>query len=67
MRHRMRKHEAAFKARVALEATKGEKTISQLSSESRLHPNQIRAWRDRAFKGSSRDLLSWYGPERKGS
>lgn len=50
MHHGMRKHEAAFKAKVALEAIKGEKTISQLSSESGVHPNQIRAWRDRALK-----------------
>ncbi len=50
MRHGMRKHEAAFKAKVALEAIKGEKTISQLSSECGVHPNQIRAWRDRALK-----------------
>ena len=50
MRHGMRKHEAAFKAKVALEAIKGEKTISQLSSECGVHPNQIRAWRDRTLK-----------------
>jgi len=50
MRHVMRKHEASFKAKVALEAIKGEKPISQLSSESGVHPNQIRAWRDRALQ-----------------
>jgi transposase InsO family protein len=42
----MRKqHEAAFKAKVALEALKGEKTIAQIASESGVHPNQIRQWR----------------------
>lgn len=42
----MRKaHGAAFKARVALEAVKGEKTIAQLSSEVGVHANQIRQWR----------------------
>jgi len=50
MQHVMRKHEAAFKAKVSLEAIKGEKTISQISSESGVHPNQIRAWRDRALQ-----------------
>jgi len=39
------KHEAAFKAKVALEAVKGEKTIAQISSEFGIHPNQIRQWR----------------------
>ena len=44
----MRKqYEAAFKARVALEAVKGEKTIAQLASEFKVHPNQIRQWRQR--------------------
>lgn len=39
----MRKqYEAAFKARVALEALKGEKTIAQLASETGVHPKQIR-------------------------
>ena len=42
----MRKvHGAAFKARVALEAVKGEKTLAQLSSEVGVHANQIRQWR----------------------
>jgi transposase len=42
-----RRYEAAFKARVALEAVKGEKTIAQLASEFKVHPNQIRQWRRR--------------------
>jgi transposase-like protein len=42
-----RNHDGAFKARVALEAVKGEKTMSQLSSEYGVHPNQIRQWRQR--------------------
>jgi transposase-like protein len=42
----MRKtHNGAFKAKVALEAAKGEKTIAQLSSEFGIHGNQIRQWR----------------------
>jgi len=40
-----RAHGAALKARVALEAVKGEKTIAQLSSEVGVHANQIRQWR----------------------
>ena len=42
----MRKgHDGAFKAKVALEALKGEKTLAQLSSEFGVHANQIRQWR----------------------
>ena len=36
---------AAFKFRVALEALEGSKTISQLSSEHKIHANQIGAWK----------------------
>jgi len=42
-----RGHDAAFKARVALEDMKGEKTMAQLSSEYGVHANQIRQWRQR--------------------
>jgi putative transposase len=41
-----RQHDASFKARVALEAVKGEKTMAQISSEFKVHPNQIRQWRN---------------------
>mgnify|MGYP001560009047 CR=1 FL=1 len=34
-------HDAAFKAKVAFEAAKGEKAIAQLASEYGVHPNQI--------------------------
>jgi len=45
MRNLRRQHSSAFKAKVALEAVKGEKTIAQLSSEFGVHPNQIRQWK----------------------
>ena len=45
MHNLQRRHDAAFKAKVALEAAKGEKTIAQLSSEFGVHANQIRQWR----------------------
>jgi transposase-like protein len=40
-----RKFDPAFKARVALEAVKGEKTLAELSSDYGVHGNQIRQWR----------------------
>ncbi|MFH1615935.1 MAG: IS3 family transposase [Planctomycetota bacterium] len=47
----MRKgYEGAFKAKVALEALKGEKTLAQLSSEFGVHANQIRQWRKQLLK-----------------
>ncbi len=38
-------HDGGFKARVALEAVKGEKTITQLASQYGVHPNQIGQWK----------------------
>jgi len=40
-----RQYDAAFKAKIALEAVKGEKTMAQIASEFGVHPNQIRQWR----------------------
>jgi putative transposase len=40
-----RNHDSAFKAKVALEAVKGEKTIAQIASQWGIHPNQVRQWR----------------------
>jgi transposase-like protein len=44
------RHSASFKAKVALEAVKEEKTISQLASEYEVHPNQIRQWKKRLLQ-----------------
>jgi transposase-like protein len=39
-----------FKARVAIEAIRGEKTLSQLSSQFKVHPIQIAKWRKAALE-----------------
>lgn len=40
-----RQHDAQFKLRVALEAARGLKTISQIASEHRVHPNLVSSWK----------------------
>lgn len=56
-----KKHDAAFKAKVALEAVKGEKTIAQIASEYGVHPNQIGQWKKRLLK----ELPSLFSDRRK--
>jgi len=40
-----RRYDSAFKAKVALEANKGERTIAEIASECGVHPNQIVKWK----------------------
>ena len=40
-----RQHDAQFKLRVALEAARGLKTISQIAGEYNLHPNLVSSWK----------------------
>ncbi len=40
-----RNHSPAFKSKVALAAVKGDKTISELSQQFDVHPNQITQWK----------------------
>lgn len=41
-----------FKSKVAIEALKGHKTISELSSEFEVHPSQIQVWKKQLLDGS---------------
>ena len=51
MSKKRRQYSAKYKFQVALEAAKGQKTISELASEYSIHPNQIRNWKRQLMEG----------------
>jgi len=48
-----RNHSPAFKAKVALAAIKGEKTVSELAQLFDVHPNQITQWKSQLQDGAA--------------
>ena len=46
MRRKRRNHSPAFKAKVAMAALQGDKTLAELSSQYDIHVNQIQTWRN---------------------
>ena len=51
-----RNHSPAFKAKVALAAIKGDRTIAQLAEHFDVHPNQITAWKSQ-LEGSASEIF----------
>lgn len=52
MKKSPRKHTSEFKAKVALEALQGDKTLTELASQYELHPKQIQIWRKQLLENA---------------
>ena len=48
-----RNHTPAFKAKVALAAIKGDRTLAQLAEQFDVHPNQITSWKAQLESGAA--------------
>ena len=57
-----RAHAPAFKAKVALAAIKGEKTLAELAQQFDVHPNQITAWKGQLVDAAVGVFGSGIGP-----
>jgi len=64
MKRKRRNHTAAFKAKVAVAAVRGDKTLSELAEQFDVHPNQIQDWRRRLLDRAG-EVFERGGPQAK--
>jgi transposase-like protein len=57
MKQQRKKHSGAFKAKVALEALKGARTLNELAGYFEVHPTQVVQWKKRLVAGAG-DLFT---------
>ena len=59
-----RNHAPAFKAKVALAAMKGDRTLAELAEQFDVHPNQITTWKAQ-LESRAAEIFSRTAPQRR--
>ena len=67
MKKPRRNHSAAFKARVALEAIRGEKTVAEIAAHHEVHPTQVTAWKTQLLENAAAIFGGEAGRRRQGA
>ncbi len=57
MASKRRRFSAEFKAKVAIEALKGQRTVAELAGQHQVHPNQITQWKKQLL-GAAEQVFS---------
>ena len=60
-----RRFAGEFKARVALEALRGDKTVQEIAAKHKVHPNQVSTWKRLAIDGLSEVFSNGVDHERR--
>ncbi len=60
MKRQRKQHSAGFKAKVALEAVRAERTLNELAGQFELHPTQVMQWKKRLLEGAT-ELFNGHG------
>ena len=53
MKQKRRQHSAEFKARIAVEAIKGLKTVQQIAADNHIHPVQVSQWKTQMLESAA--------------
>jgi putative transposase len=53
MKRQRKQHSPGFKAKVALEGVRGERTLNELAGQFELHPTQVVQWKKRLVEGAN--------------
>ena len=53
MKNKRKNYSAAFKAKVAIAAAKGDKTVAKLASEFEVHPTQMAQWKKKLLQSTT--------------